>query len=129
MRRLLKRMVLGLFVAGAVTTSTLPNARADWAIAFSQTGEKGWAFGTSVKPNDKAAARKAALANCRSKGSGCKIISDGEGDCVALAVGLTDNAWAVEPRETRLEAGKRALKECASVSDGDCEVKKTFCDK
>lgn len=117
--------VIGMAVS--LVAASGGSAQADWAVAFGQTGEKAWAFGTSIK-TDKAAARKAALARCRDKGSNCKIILDGEGGCVALAVGLVDNAWAVEQRDTRLEAGTVALKECVSEADGDCEVKRTFCD-
>lgn len=129
MRTFLKSAVIAVMIATPATTAMTISARADWAVAFGQTGEKAWAFGTSVKPDDKAAARKAALSHCRDKGSNCKIILDGEGGCVALAVGLIDNAWAVEQRDTRLEAAKVALKECVSEADGDCEVKKTFCEE
>ncbi len=129
MQQFLARTMFGLVLTGVVATSTPGVARADWAVAFGQTGEKAWAFGTSVKQDDKAAARKTALSRCRDKGSNCKIIFDGEGGCVALAVGLIDNAWAVEQRDTRLEAATVALKECVSEADGDCEVKKTFCEE
>ncbi len=129
MRRFLERAVVAVMLAASMTAMAPVGAQADWAVAFGQTGEKGWAFGTSVKPDDKAAARKTALSHCRDMGSNCKIILDGEGGCVALAVGLVDNAWAVEQRDTRLAAAKFALKECVSEADGDCEIKKTFCEE
>jgi hypothetical protein len=128
-RTFLERALVAFMLATPMIAVTPICAHADWAVAFGQTGEKAWAFGTSVKPDDKAAARKTALSQCRDKGSNCKVILDGEGGCVALAVGLIDNAWAVEQRDTRLEAARIALKECVIEADGDCEVKKTFCDE
>ncbi len=114
-------VVLPIFAAPGV-------ARADWALALSQDGRTHWGYGSSWNQDTIATARRKALTGCAPHGENCKIVLDGAGGCVALAVGLNDNAWHARQAKDRREAAQAALDQCVKDSSGDCEVKHSFCD-
>jgi hypothetical protein len=103
-------------------------ARADWALAVGQNGPKQWAFGSSWNKDITGLARKKAMASCDKHGPNCKIVLDGSGGCVALAVGNDDNAYYAQQAPTRIEAADSALKACVKNSHGDCEIRHSFCE-
>ena len=107
--------------------ATTPS-KADWALAFSQDGGKHWGYGSSWNRDGLAEARRKALGSCAAHGSNCKIVLDGIGGCVALAVGIGHNGWQARQAQTRLEAARLALQQCVKSSSGDCEIKHTFCE-
>jgi len=116
-------------MAGAIGLggAMLP-ARADWALAFSQNGDKHWGFGSSWNQDSVAAARRKALAGCAPHGESCRVVLDGSGGCVALAVGIDDNAWQARQNLVRRRAGQAALEACVKASSGDCEIRHSFCE-
>jgi hypothetical protein len=124
MRKFLALAAFGLFaVVGGLET-----AKADWAIALGQSGATGWNYGTSWNFSNAEDARKKALSNCREKGSNCKIIAEEAGQCGALAIGTTDNAYGWAKGETKRVAEQSALETCNKYSKGECEVQDSFCD-
>ncbi|MDR3375979.1 MAG: DUF4189 domain-containing protein [Ancalomicrobiaceae bacterium] len=124
MRRIIAIAAFAVLVTGAGTNAAL----ADWAIAFGQTGSTAWAYGTAWNYTNAADARKKALDNCRQKGKNCKIVAEEAGQCGALAIGSTDNAWGWSKGETRRVAAQSALDTCNKYSGADCEVQDSFCD-
>ncbi|MDR3494023.1 MAG: DUF4189 domain-containing protein [Ancalomicrobiaceae bacterium] len=105
-------------------------AHADWAIAIGRTGSEHWASGTAWNYSSASQARRKALANCRSQGPNCEIIAQDSGQCVALAFGKKDNAYAWAQRDTKSEARRAARQACEDkYSNGDCEISETFCDE
>ena len=125
---MLKPVSLVLLLAVVSDCTATLSAKADWALAFSQDGGKHWGYGSSWNKSDTAEARRKALAGCAPHGPNCKIVLDGTGGCVALAVGIGDNGWQARQAETRLEAARLALQQCVKSSSGDCEIKHTFCE-
>lgn len=121
-------LTLAAFALIAVAAGT-GAAQADWAIAFGQTGSTTWAYGTAWNYGTAAEARRKAMANCRAKGSNCKIVAEEAGQCGALAIGATDNAWGWAKGETKRVAAQSALDTCEKYSNGDCEVQDTFCEE
>jgi len=119
----------GLLISAGFVGATTASARADWALAVGQDGSKHWAYGSSWNQDETVVARRKALANCEARGSNCKVVLDGASGCVALAVGIDDNAWHAKQSKTRREAAQTALDACVKVSSGDCEVKHSFCDE
>ncbi|MDR3494021.1 MAG: DUF4189 domain-containing protein [Ancalomicrobiaceae bacterium] len=124
MRGFLAITTLALTVLGAGTGA----ARADWAIAFGQSGSTGWAYGTAWNYDSAEEARRKALANCREKGPNCKIVAEESGQCGALAIGINDNAYGWAQGETKRKAARDARETCEKYSNGECEVKDSFCD-
>ena len=125
----MKRLILIALLAAAEISGACAMARADWALAVGQDGSKRWNYGSSWNQTETSAARRKALANCEVHGPNCKVVLDGASGCVALAVGVDDNAWHAKQSATRREAAKSALDECVKSSSGDCEVKHTFCEE
>ena len=126
----MKNAILIGFAAVALCGSVFVRpADADWALAVSQQGAKHWAYGSSWNDNDVQTARRRALANCDGHGPNCKVVLDGSGGCVALAVGLSDNAWHANSARSRRIAAQTALTECVKSSAGDCEVRNSFCEE
>ena len=105
-------------------------AHADWAIAIGRSGSEHWASGTAWNYSNASDARRKALANCRTQGPNCEIIAQDSGQCVALAFGVDDNAYAWAQRETKRQASRAAIDACESkYSNGSCKVSETFCDE
>ncbi len=121
-------LAMGLLAVGMMALGTAA-ARANWALSVGQDGSKHWAYGSSWNQQETAVARRKALSNCQSRGQNCKVVLDGVGGCVALAVGIADNAWHAKQSKTRLAAAQAALDECVKASSGDCEVKHSFCEE
>jgi hypothetical protein len=103
-------------------------ARADWAIAFGQSGTDGWAYGTAYNYTSAEEARSDALKRCRAKGPNCKIVAKEAGQCGALAIGVNDNAYGWAQAETKRQASQNARDTCEKYSNGECEVKDSFCE-
>lgn len=103
-------------------------ASAEWALAFGKSAPNHWSFGSSWNKDSTKAARQTALERCDLHGPNCKIILEGAGACVALAVGITDNVSHASIGPTRLSAAQTALTACAANSVGDCEIRHSFCE-
>ena len=124
----MKKLILAA-LAIASAGSVVGPAHAGWALAVSQDGDKHWSYGSSWNAEDLASAKRRALSNCETRGMNCKIVLDGTDGCVALAVGINDNAWHASQAQSRLGAAQTALAECVKQSAGDCEIRHSFCDE
>jgi hypothetical protein len=123
-----KPVLFGLILAVVPLEASVSPAQAAWALAVSQEGATHWGYGSSWNKEGLPEARRRALASCEPHGANCKIVLDGAGGCVALAVGTSDNSWNARQATTRLEAAHLALDQCVKSSLGDCEIKHSFCE-
>ena len=117
------RLTTGL-AAAAVMAGSVPLAAAAnfGAIAYSNTTG---AYGYSYDYGSRRSAEQAALANCRSNGSGCKVVIWFQNSCGALAIG-SDFGWGAAWASSRSQAERSAMRYCRQNSSG-CHIAAYSC--
>ena len=87
------------------------------------------ASGTSWRDKSEAAASKAALGNCRTRGgSDCKVLQTVADVCLALAVSKTEGTYAIGgPTGAGNFADDAAMVKCQRAGGRSCVVQASFC--
>lgn len=97
------------------------------SIAFSQEPTGGSYWGTAYNYPTQQAASDAASQNCRRAGSNCLVVAAFNQSCVALAVQVGGNGYAVRYSSQIAQAKKEALAGCVAMGL-QCSLQASFCD-
>jgi hypothetical protein len=117
------RIAQFVLIAGLIACGLAP-ARAAGALAVGSCG----AYGEAHDFPNAAAARAAALRQCR--GEGCKVVANLRGNCAAFAVDASNpcgaSAFASGPHLGKSQ--NAALRSCYGKGGKDCVIRVFVCD-